>query len=464
MVKMQLEKYINSILKMNNLDKKYTDLLQDILNNGIWKDDRTGTGTKSVFGRTIRHKMSEGFPLLTTKKMPWKTMVTELIWFLRGDTNIRYLVQNGCNIWNGDAYKAYEIEMSLETCRSLNPQLIREGAAPEAPITTLSMEEFVEKIKTDDEFAKEWGELGPIYGAQWRKWNTNIPYSIKTGDLYPSGEFKYDFTTRSVDQIANLIHDLKNNPDSRRLMVNAWNVGELGEMTLPPCHYNFQCYTRELNIGERKDYAINVLGYNSLLDYGHSQNDDVEILEAMDDWGIPEREISLIWNQRSVDTFLGLPFNIASYGLLLEILAKEVNMIPGELIGNLGDTHLYLNHLEQAKEQIGADLSDDEYTQALKDADLETFNKIVACRAEKDRAIKAQEYELAMKVRNEEVALIKSMPTVEFRTRTPLPLPTLDIRLHFENEPSFVPEHWLVGDFDLKDYKSHPQIKAHLSN
>ena len=234
---------------MNNIDKQYQQLLQDILEYGIEKKDRTGTGTKSIFGYTIRHNMQDGFPLLTTKKMAWKTIVTELLWFLRGDTNIKYLWDNNCHIWDGDYKKSG---------------------------------------RTD-------GELGPIYGKQWRSWGTN----------------KYDVIgIHRVDQISNLINELKTNPDSRRLMVSAWNVGELDQMVLPPCHYGFQCYVRE------------------------------------------GKYLSLMWNQRSVDTFLGLPFNIASYALLLEILAKAVQMVPDQLIGSLGDVHLYNNHIEQAKEQI----------------------------------------------------------------------------------------------------------------
>ena len=251
----------------NNLDKQYQSLLQDILDNGVEKKDRTGTGTISVFGRQIRHKMSDGFPLLTTKKMAFKTMVTELLWFLRGDTNIKYLVDNGCHIWDGDAYKNYAAKTSLDW----------DGQ--------YTMDEFINKIKTDHEFAKQWGELGPIYGAQWRKWD-------------------------GIDQIQELINTLKTNPDSRRMLVSAWNVNYLDEMTLPPCHYSWQCYVRE------------------------------------------GKYLSLMWNQRSVDTGLGLGFNIASYGLLLEMIAKQVNMIPDELIGNLGDVHLYLDHVEPIKEQL----------------------------------------------------------------------------------------------------------------
>ena len=292
---------------MNNLDKQYQALLQDILDNGVEKEDRTRTGTKSIFGRQIRHKMSEGYPLLTTKKMAFKTMVTELLWFLRGDTNIKYLVDNRCNIWNGDAYKAF--------------QKAHNNPVPQTE------SEFIEYIKTDDEFAKKWGELGPVYGHQWKKWGGT--FSTQNGGMVSS--------SKGVDQIQNLINNLKTNPDSRRLMVSAWNVGELDQMTLPPCHYGFQVYTRELSGEERAGYFRN--HPDSWPDNG--------------DCNVPTRAISLMWNQRSVDTFLGLPFNIASYGLLLEIIAKEVNMVPDELIGNLGDVHLYSNHIEQAKDQIG---------------------------------------------------------------------------------------------------------------
>ena len=286
---------------MNQLDKDYLELLKDIMTNGVEKDDRTGTGTISVFGRQIRHDMSKGFPLLTTKKMAVKTMMTELKWFLKGDTNIKYLVDNGCNIWNGDAYKRYKED--------------KLGLA-------MGPDSFIQRIKTSPKFAEHWGELGPIYGKQWREWKTES--IIKTTLKDPlSGEDTYVNGTKYIDQIKNLINDLKNNPDSRRLMVSAWNVGELDQMTLPPCHYGFQVYTRP---STRDEKIVNPGKYHVL---------------------------SLMWNQRSVDTFLGLPFNIASYGTLLMLLAEECNMIPGELIGNLGDTHLYKNHIDQANEQCG---------------------------------------------------------------------------------------------------------------
>ena len=228
----------------NNLDNDYQDLLSDVLETGVEKTDRTGTGTLSLFGRSIKHNMADGFPILTTKKVAFKTMVTELKWFLRGDTNIKYLQDNNCNIWDGDYEKSG---------------------------------------RTD-------GELGPIYGKQWRDWN-------------------------GYDQLEQLIVGLINEPNSRRHLVSAWNVDDLGEMTLPPCHYSFQCY-------------------------------------------VADGKLSLMWNQRSADLFLGVPFNISSYGLLLEVLCKETRFKPGELIGRFGDIHLYNNHIEQAKEQIDRDSFD----------------------------------------------------------------------------------------------------------
>ncbi|NDB30217.1 thymidylate synthase [archaeon] len=304
---------------MNKLDIQYQELLKTILEYGVDKKDRTGTGTKSIFGYTIRHNMKEGFPLLTTKKMAIKSLMTELRWFLKGDTNIRYLIENNCNIWNGDAYKNYKLMNVFAT-----------------DVDYISMGEFIEKIKTDDKFAELYGELGPVYGKQWKKWD-KYDHQLVDKEGFPN-------IKSSVDQIKNLIEQIKDNPDSRRLIVSAWNPGDIDKMVLPPCHYGFQVYTRELNLDERIDIyneGVNPMSRSS--DYFH---------EHMDAYGIPRREISLMWNQRSVDTFLGLPFNIASYAMLLTIIADEVNMVPGDLIGNLGDVHLYNNHLEQAKEQI----------------------------------------------------------------------------------------------------------------
>ena len=341
---------------MNTIDSKYQELLQDILDNGVEKDDRTGTGTISVFGRQIRHKMSQGFPLLTTKKMAWNVMVAELLWFLRGDTNIKFLLDYDCHIWDGDAYKNYtkEVDDIIDgyKCGDImgTQPHIEAMFSNSDELIPLTKEEFIKNIKTDEEFAERWGDLGPIYGKQWRGWEAD-----------DSNGVLWDYSIKDIDQISNLINELKTNPDSRRLMVNAWNVGELDKMVLPPCHYGFQVYTRELHWGERaatvgfmegtkKDLRRSWLDHPNKEKYPFNENHTLE--DMLDIRGCPKRAISLMWNQRSVDTFLGLPFNIASYALLLEIIAKEVNMIPEDLIGNLGDVHLYKNHIEQAKEQI----------------------------------------------------------------------------------------------------------------
>jgi len=371
---------------MNNIDKQYQALLQDILDNGVKKETRNG-GTISVFGRQIRHKMSDGFPLLTSKKMAWKTMVTELLWFLRGDTNIKFLVDNDCHIWDGDAYKNYENKYYKGEAfgyKKLNN-------LEYSPDLKLSQEEFIKQIKTDNEFAKTWGELGPIYGKQWRDWN-----NYKGDEIAPNG---FEMWNEPIDQIQNLINNLKTNPDSRRLMVNAWNVGELDQMVLPPCHYGFQVYTRELSFEERIVWMKDNSPTREVI-LPQSLGPEFSLDEFFEPYGVPKRAISLMWNQRSVDTFLGLPFNIASYGLLLEIIAKEVNMVPDELIGNLGDVHLYSNHVEQAKEQI---------------------------------------------------------------TREPYPLPTVTLPSGLEPGLGHW-DKVVFEDFYLNDYKSYPSIKAPLSN
>jgi thymidylate synthase len=364
---------------MNKLDKQYQDLLQSILDYGVEKQDRTGTGTKSIFGYTIRHNMSEGFPLLTTKKMAWKTMVTELLWFLRGDTNIKFLVDNNCHIWDGDAYKNY-----LKHNDEVDNYWIKKNPEIKSRWKPYSQEEFINKIKTDDEFAKKWGELGPVYGAQWRSWHSNAKVTM-------DGKYHEE---KGIDQIQNLINDLKTNPDSRRLMVTAWNPADLEASVLPPCHYGFQVYTRELSEKER----IILAGYDYENRGGIGWNMLKETVDM--DNSIPRRAISLIYNARSQDVPLGTPFNLASYGLLLMILAKEVNMVPDELITNMGDCHIYLNQIDGVKEQL---------------------------------------------------------------TREPFELPTLSMDYR-EGEYDKELKGFVPDDFVLFNYQSHPSIKIPLSN
>lgn len=254
--------------------KQYHNLLRRILDEGVVKSDRTGTGTKSVFGHQMRFDLSEGFPLLTTKKVFLKGVIHELLWFLKGDTNIKYLVDHGVHIWDNDAMRHYN---TIATAQGL---------------PALSREEFVERVMSDEDSAIEgyhYGDLGDVYGSQWRSWPA------------PNG--------KSIDQIKNVVEMIKKNPDSRRMIVSAWNVAEIEDMALPPCHVLFQFY-------------------------------------------VAEGKLSCQLYQRSADTFLGVPFNIASYALLTMMIAQECGLQPGEFIHTLGDTHLYLNHMEQVEEQL----------------------------------------------------------------------------------------------------------------
>jgi thymidylate synthase len=365
---------------MNNLDEQYIALLQDILDNGVVKETRNGS-TISVFGRQIRHSMKDGFPLVTTKKMYFKGIAVELLWFLRGDTNIKYLVDNNCHIWDGDAYKNYLIEDA-----KILPNMSKEKMTELG--YRLTKEEFINKIKTDDEFAKKWGELGPIYGKQWRNW---INHDLEI----PNGNGLRYMEKQTIDQIANLINDLKTNPDSRRMVVSAWSVHDLPKMVLPPCHYGFQVYTRELSLLERYELMKKLDNWVSV----HYK--EPKTMEYMDKHNIPTRAISLMYNARSQDVPLGTPFNIASYALLLEIIAKMVNMVPDELITNMGDCHIYLNQIEGIKEQL---------------------------------------------------------------TREPFELPTLKIKDEVKWKEGDCLPYYSPQDFTLENYQSHLAIKLPLSN
>ena len=378
---------------MNSIDRQYKELLEHLLHFGNKKTGRNGD-TLSIFGWQIRHRMSEGFPLLTTKKMYFKGIVTELLWFLRGDTNIKYLVDNDCHIWDGDAYKNYLKKYEIDKQHGVTYENHPEDNRP------FDKYEFAGWIKGSDKFAKLYGELGPIYGKQWRNWESIKP----TGNNKEEDPSDGTCYWTGYDQIANLIHTLKTNPDDRRMIVSAWNVGEIDQMVLPPCHYGFQVYTRELSVKERLNMlpnynmdAVNEIRFSNYMDVATPE----DISRLCDENGIPKRAISLAWNQRSVDTFLGLPFNIASYALLLEIIAKEVNMVPDELIGNLGDTHLYVEHIDAAKEQI---------------------------------------------------------------SRKPFELPTLNINSNVQFRMGDHLKNYIPSDFALVNYQSHPAIKAVLKN
>lgn len=260
--------------------KQYLDLLADIKTNGTIKADRTGTGTKSVFGRQMRFDLAQGFPAVTTKKLFLRGIIHELLWFLQGSTNIKYLVDNDVHIWDEWPFRAYLIAQG----KNLPPTDSNEWRT--------GLQDFVQKIKNDAEFAKKHGELGPVYGYQWRHWPN------------PSGG--------EIDQIQQAVDDIKNNPDSRRIIVSAWNAADIKEMAksgLPPCHSLFQFY-------------------------------------------VNDGKLSCQLYQRSGDTFLGVPFNIASYALLTMMIAQVTGLKPGEFVHTLGDTHIYLNHQEQVDEQL----------------------------------------------------------------------------------------------------------------
>ena len=272
--------------------EQYKNLVREIQNNGVSKGDRTGTGTKSIFGHQMRFDLEKGFPLVTVKKTHWPSVVHELLWFLNGDTNIKYLKDNNVKIW--------------------------------------------------DEWADENGDLGPVYGKQWVNWGNNDSKALPWN--------------QSINQIQNAIDTLNNNPDSRRIIVSAWNVGELHEMALEPCHAFFQFYTTPMTIWERASWVkennlvsdfVNETGVRNCVE-GYNYGDD--ILEEMDDRGVPTHKLSLQLYQRSADTFLGVPFNIASYSLLLQMMGQCVNMVPSEFIWTGGDCHLYDNHEKQVNE------------------------------------------------------------------------------------------------------------------
>lgn len=324
---------------MNSIDKQYLDLLQDILSNGYKKVTRAGE-TLSLFGKQLRINLNDGFPLLTTKKMFTKGIIYELLWFLKGDTNIKYLIDNNVNIWTDDAYRYYLqlINFHNEICEPYGTKL---------PVyMTLSKEEFITSVKNEDKFIVlrkvnslltcieyKFGDLGDVYGKSWR-----------------------NFGTKGVDQIQNIINTLINNPDDRRMLCIAYNPDVADDVALPPCHVMFQFYTRELNIYERysllnkKDEIYEPLrtpGWE--FDFKKMES---EMIQECDEENIPTRELSCMWTQRSVDSALGLPYNIASYAFLTHMIAHVTNMKVGELIGSLGDTHIYIDQIDGVKEQL----------------------------------------------------------------------------------------------------------------
>ena len=298
----------------NKVDYKYLELGKKILREGIKKTSRAGT-TYSLFGEQLRFSLKKGLPMLTTKKMFAKGVIHELLWFLRGETNIRYLVENDVNIWNDDAYRYY-LELTKEQRGSSGLEEIYDK---ETFLKMVRLGSFSEKILNRDKSIYYYGDLGPVYGAQWTNWNGN------------------------VNQIQEVIRLLKTNPDDRRIMLSAWNPSAIPSMALPPCHYCCQFYTKEMTFDERKTWFIQNVRNTEL---------DNITNEYMDEFNVPKRKLSCMWMQRSVDTMLGLPFNILSYSILTHMIAQCVNMDVDELIFNGGDVHIYENQIYGFEEQL----------------------------------------------------------------------------------------------------------------
>lgn len=276
-------------------EQAYLDLCELILSKGNQKDDRTNTGTTSLFGQQIRFTLQDGFPLLTTKKVPFRLIASELLWFLKGDTNIRYLLEHNNNIWNEWAFKKW-----VESADYEGPDMTDFGIRSQQDeefneIYQKQLNLFKDKILTDDVFSEKYGDLGFVYGKQWRRWKTT--------------------QNETIDQIANVIHDIKTNPNSRRLIVSAWNPEDIPSMALPPCHTLFQFY-------------------------------------------VEDGKLSCQLYQRSADLFLGVPFNIASYALLTHLIANECGLEVGEFVHTFGDVHIYSNHMDQIQEQLTRDVKD----------------------------------------------------------------------------------------------------------
>ena len=269
--------------------EQYLQLCRTILENGTDKGDRTGTGTRSIFGHQMRFGLSEGFPLLTTKKTAFRLIVSELLWFIKGDTNVRTLIAEKNPIWDEWAFEKY-VKSEEYSGPDMTDFGRRAAKDPEfKEILNEEMDKFREKVLSDDRFAEAYGDLGPVYGRQWRSW--------------PDGR------GGTIDQLKNVIESIRNNPDSRRHIVSAWNPAEVEDMALPPCHTLFQFY-------------------------------------------VADGKLSCQLYQRSADVFLGVPFNIASYALLTHLIARETGLEPGEFIHTLGDAHIYSNHFDQVNEQL----------------------------------------------------------------------------------------------------------------
>ena len=332
---------------MNKVDTEYFRIVNDILTNGRLKKNRTGVDTIGIFGAQAKYNVDlNAFPLLTTKKVHWPAIVHELLWFISGDTNIKYLVDNNVRIWNEWAYKKYSDWWENRAKFYTSPENM-EREIPAVQENKLTQEEFVEKIKFDESFANRWGELGEgTYGGMWR----NFPFYTQDNEFVGSSTVKgvsaEYWTFGQVDQLQKVINKLKTNPDDRRMIVSAWHPYWVDHCALPPCHCLFHFHTEELTLEERIDILQKQVGPVNLPKF------EMWIIQKLNEENIPHLRLNCLLYQRSNDFFLGVPFNIASYSLLTAMIAHVTNMVPGTFTHSHGDAHIYVNHLDQIKLQM----------------------------------------------------------------------------------------------------------------
>jgi thymidylate synthase len=341
---------------MNKVDTEYFRIVNDILTNGRLKKNRTGVDTIGIFGAQAKYNVDlNAFPLLTTKKVHWPAIVHELLWFISGSTNIKYLVDNNVRIWNEWAYVKYQ-----KYCKTLNePDYdVHIEDLEKNCVREMTQDEFVNEIKTNDAFAAKWGELGEgTYGGMWRSFpyfdnSDPMCHNPKTTD--PTAPLDVHYETSSgyacevghVDQLQKVINKLKTNPDDRRMIVSAWHPYWVDHCALPPCHCLFHFHTEELTLEERIDILQKQVGPVNL------PKSEIWIIQKLNEENIPTRRLNCLLYQRSVDTALGKPFNIASYALLTAMIAQTVNMVPGMFTHSMGDTHIYVNHIDGLKLQL----------------------------------------------------------------------------------------------------------------
>jgi len=336
---------------MNKVDTEYFRVVNDILTNGRLKKNRTGIDTIGIFGAQAKYDVDlNAFPILTTKKVHWPAIVHELLWFISGDTNIKYLVDNNVRIWNEWAYKKYA-DAHKENVIFNEENGIREkdGEAVARSCRKLTQEEFIDRIKTNSEFAKQWGELGEgTYGGMWRA----FPYYDESSETQSLYGHKIVAEVDHVDQLQKAIVKLKTNPDDRRIIVSAWHPYWVDHCALPPCHVMYHFHTEELTLEERTKLLTDEQCKKDLdltNSYGIRPSSDLELVEK---YNIPARRLNCLLYQRSNDFFLGVPFNIASYSLLIAMIAQVTNMVPGKFTHSHGDSHVYVNHLDQIKLQM----------------------------------------------------------------------------------------------------------------